>query len=138
VPGSQAVAAFEAAVDRLDAAGSLGDGFVLEDAAKLRRLARHLRASRGERGFERPPCDAPWWSGVVDADGALRPCFFHEPVGDVRDGLALLWGSAPHRRALAVIRGDNPVCDACVCPKQRATGLGERLRALGGPLVRRA
>ena len=31
--------------------------------------------------------DAPWWSVVVEADGALRPCFFQAAVGDAREGL---------------------------------------------------
>ena len=51
--------------------------------------------------FERPACDAPWWSSVVEADGSLRPCFFHAPVGDVRSGLAALRAGRSYSRALA-------------------------------------
>jgi MoaA/NifB/PqqE/SkfB family radical SAM enzyme len=129
VPTSAQVDAFEAAIGRLEAAGALADGFVLEPAAKLRRLGRHLRASGGSQAFERPECDAPWWSSVVEADGTLRPCFFHAPVGDVRTGLQAVRESERYRTALDAIRAPNATCDACVCPKRREPSLLERLLA---------
>jgi Fe-coproporphyrin III synthase len=129
VPRPGQVAAFEDAVDRLEAAGGFRDGFILEDAAKLRRLARHLRASAGEVAFERPPCDAPSWSLVVDQDGAVRPCFFHDVVGAVREGLGALRASTRYAAALRSIEAPNPTCDRCVCPKKRERPLLERLLA---------
>jgi MoaA/NifB/PqqE/SkfB family radical SAM enzyme len=124
VPSGTQVARFEAAVGALEGAGGFADGFVSESPAKLLRLARHLRASGGAGAFERPPCDAPWWSSVVEADGALRPCFFHAPVGDVRAGLGLLRQGDGYRRALAAIRADNDTCARCVCPKRRGRAVG--------------
>jgi Fe-coproporphyrin III synthase len=127
VPDEGAVRDFARAVGELEAAGGLDDGFVLESAAKLRRLGRHLEASAGRSAFERPACDAPWWSSVVEADGALRPCFFHEPAGDVRQGLLASRQAPAYREALGLIRGANPTCDRCVCPKHRGVGLREAL-----------
>ncbi len=95
------------------------DGFVVESRAKLQGLARHLRASAGQAEFARPDCDAPWWSAVVEADGSVRPCFFHEPVGDARDGLGAVLGSDEHRAALERIAAANDTCARCVCPKLR-------------------
>jgi MoaA/NifB/PqqE/SkfB family radical SAM enzyme len=118
VPSVAAVRALEADIDRLEAAGAFDDGFVLEDAAKLRRLARHLAASAGAAEFERPPCDAPWWSMVVEADGAVRPCFFQPAVGAAADGLRAVRSSAAYRAALGEISGANPTCARCVCPKR--------------------
>jgi Fe-coproporphyrin III synthase len=118
LPDAAAVASFRRAVDALEAEGVLGDGFVLESAEKLRRLGRHLDASAGRARFERPGCDSPWWSSVVEADGALRPCFFHEPVGDAREGLRALRGSEAYRAALSRIRRPNATCERCVCPKR--------------------
>jgi MoaA/NifB/PqqE/SkfB family radical SAM enzyme len=129
VPAAPQVDAFERAIVELEAAGGLADGFVLETAAKLRALARHLRASGGEGTHLRPPCDAPWWSSVVETDGSLRPCFFHGRVGNVRGGLVALRRSAAYRSALDGIAADNATCDRCVCPKERPRGLWERLRA---------
>jgi MoaA/NifB/PqqE/SkfB family radical SAM enzyme len=126
VPDAGQVARFEAAVARLEDSGALTDGFVLDDAAKLRRLSRHLDASAGRRPHERPDCDAPWWSLVVDADGSVRPCFFHERVGDARDGLLSLRTSERYRASLAAIRAPNPTCRSCVCPKRAGVGMMAR------------
>jgi MoaA/NifB/PqqE/SkfB family radical SAM enzyme len=122
VPDVGQVARLEAAIARLEAGGALADGFVLDSAAKLRRLGRHLDASAGRRSHERPDCDAPWWSLVVDADGSVRPCFFHERVGDARDGLQALRTSERYRASLAAIRAPNPTCRSCVCPKRAGVG----------------
>jgi MoaA/NifB/PqqE/SkfB family radical SAM enzyme len=121
VPEALAIQRFEEALAALEGSGPR-DGFVLEPPSKLRRLARHLGASAGLRPFERPECDAPWWSSVVEADGSLRPCFFHETVGDARSGLAVLRSSWEYREALARIRKPNAVCERCVCPKRRTPG----------------
>jgi MoaA/NifB/PqqE/SkfB family radical SAM enzyme len=127
VPDAAQLRGFETALDAFEASGGAGDGFVLEPVPKLRRLARHLRASAGLLAFERPECDAPLWSSVVESDGALRPCFFHEPVGDARAGLAALRSSPEYRAALAMIRGPNPVCERCVCPKRSTPGWARRI-----------
>ena len=124
LPSPVQVERFEDAVDQLESAGCFADRFVCETPAKLRRLASYLRASAGAEGFERPQCDAPWWSSVVEADGSLRPCFFHAPVGDVREGLVALRKGDGYRRALADIRASNETCARCVCPKRRGGTLG--------------
>jgi MoaA/NifB/PqqE/SkfB family radical SAM enzyme len=120
VPSPAQVAAFLEGVERMAAGGLLDDGFVLEDAAKLRRIGRQLAASAGQGRHERPACDAPWWSAVVEADGSVRPCFFHEPVGDARVGLAALRRSPRYEAALELVRSPNPICERCVCPKKAA------------------
>jgi MoaA/NifB/PqqE/SkfB family radical SAM enzyme len=119
-PDSGQLAALGEAIGRLPR----GDGFVLEDPAKLRRIARQLAGD-----YARPACDAPWWSSVVEADGALRPCFFHAPAGDVRAGLRAVRDSTGYRDALARVRAPNPTCERCVCPKRRGIPLRERLGA---------
>ena len=117
VPTEEQLVDFEAALVRLEVARARGeDRFVLESPARLRRLAAHLRASAGAASFTRPPCDAPWWSVVVEHDGTARPCFFHEPVGDARAGLAALRASAGYGDALAAIGRENATCARCVCP----------------------
>jgi len=132
VPSPATLDALEAGIRRLEAAGVLG-GFVAEDGHGMRRVARHLRAGAGLGAFERPACDAPWWSSVVDADGRVRPCFFHEPVGEAKGSLSALRGSAAYRAALARVRARNTTCERCVCPKLRGPGWVGRLRALSAP-----
>ena len=59
-------------------------------AAQHRRLGHvHARLTAwmllGSAPFPRVACNAPWMSVVVEADGAVRPCFFHRPVGSLRE-----------------------------------------------------
>ena len=129
IPTAGQIETFEATIARMAAAGACRDGFVLESPAKLRRLARHLRASGAAAPFEAPECDAPWWSSVVEADGSVRPCFFHAPVGDVREGLLGLRAGDRYQKALAAIRRPNDTCARCVCPKKRETSWLRRLTA---------
>jgi MoaA/NifB/PqqE/SkfB family radical SAM enzyme len=121
-PDAAQLQAFESALDVIEASRASSDGFVLEPVPKLRRLARHLKASAGLTAFERPECDAPVWSSVVESDGTVRPCFFHAPVGDARTGLLAVRASQAYRESLAFIDGPNPTCDRCVCPKRSTPG----------------
>jgi MoaA/NifB/PqqE/SkfB family radical SAM enzyme len=111
-------APLEREVERLIAerAADLATGFVAESPARLRRLAAQLVARPGEAPAV-SRCDAPWVSAVVEADGAVRPCFFHPPIGRLGDGpLDRVLNS---ERAVAFRRGldvaTDPVCRGCVC-----------------------
>ena len=59
-----------------------GSGFVLENPDKLRRIVHHFRAHLGLAEPVAPRCNAPWVSAVIESDGTVRPCFFHEPIGN--------------------------------------------------------
>jgi MoaA/NifB/PqqE/SkfB family radical SAM enzyme len=91
--------------------------FIVESAAKLSRIPRHFRAHRGEFSHESPPCNAPWVSAVVEVDGSVRPCFFHPPIGEIRDSTleeAINSNFArSFRQSLDISR--NPTCQRCVC-----------------------
>jgi len=91
-------------------------GFVAESPAKLRRLPQYYAALRGEGSFPSVSCNAPYMSAVIEADGSVRPCFFHQTVGSVR----LEPISSIVRRNLPAFRenltiGSNPICTRCVC-----------------------
>jgi Fe-coproporphyrin III synthase len=92
-------------------------GFVREDAAKLRRIAQHYKAHLGLCEAVAPRCNAPWVSAVIEADGTVRPCFFHAPIGRLNGGGLLDVLSAP--QAMAFRSGlniaENPTCRRCVC-----------------------
>jgi MoaA/NifB/PqqE/SkfB family radical SAM enzyme len=92
-------------------------GFVREDAAKLRRIALHYKAHLGLCDAVAPRCNAPWVSAVIEADGSVRPCFFHPPIGRLNGGGLLEVLSA--RQATAFRSGlsvaENPTCRRCVC-----------------------
>jgi Fe-coproporphyrin III synthase len=103
----------ESLIDR-----GMSGGFVLESPAKLRRIASHFRAHLGLVEPVAPNCNAPWVSAVIEADGTVRPCFFHPPIGRLNEGRTLLEvlngpEATAFRRNLDVAA--NPVCRRCVC-----------------------
>ncbi len=99
-------------------------GFIRETPEKLRRLARHFRAHLGLVDPVSPPCNAPWVSAVIEADGTVRPCFFHRPIGNTRrQGLREVINSpeaVTFRAGLDI--ASNPVCRRCVCSLHWPTG----------------
>lgn len=113
------VAAFAEVVERtaLACAGELRDGFVAESPDRLRALVRHYSAVIGDAEPEPRRCNAPWVSAVVEADGAVRPCFFHPPIGSLHE--VPLDEVLTSDRAVAFRRGldvaTDPVCRTCVC-----------------------
>jgi MoaA/NifB/PqqE/SkfB family radical SAM enzyme len=94
-----------------------GAGFVAESPEKLRRIARHFRAHLGLEVPESPVCNAPWVSAVIEADGAVRPCFFHRSIGNIHDASleAVINGEngCNFRQNLDI--PNNSICRSCVC-----------------------
>jgi MoaA/NifB/PqqE/SkfB family radical SAM enzyme len=96
-------------------------GFVVENRHKLKRIALHFRAHLGLCEPVAPPCNAPWVSAVVEADGTVRPCFFHRPIGKLNgNGLVRVLNgpdAVAFRSTLDV--SSNPICRRCVCSLNR-------------------
>jgi MoaA/NifB/PqqE/SkfB family radical SAM enzyme len=96
-------------------------GFVAESPEKLRRIVRHFRAHLGMEEPEAPRCNAPWVSAVLETDGTVRPCFFHEPLGNAREESLAAVINGPRaihfRETLRV--AENPICRRCVCSLYR-------------------
>jgi radical SAM protein with 4Fe4S-binding SPASM domain len=115
-------AALEAEIERLIAAN---DPFVVESAAKLRRIAAHSRQQHTP-----PCCNAPWVSAVVETNGDVRPCFFQPAIGNTADGTLATILNSP--RAIAFRESlniaEDPICRRCVCslylPVDAAVGSG--------------
>lgn len=109
----------EEEIERLIAGYSdaIAMGFIVETPEKLRRIVRHFRAQLGLEEPVAPLCNAPWVSAVIEADGSVRPCFFHPPLGNIHDtGLLRILNSPAalaFRRNLDIER--NPICRRCVC-----------------------
>lgn len=112
------VAEFDEIVERAIAvyARDFESGFIAEAPDKLRRLPRYYAALTGGAPFPEVSCHAPWISAVVEGNGAVRPCFFHEPIGNVREAsleAIVTRNLRAFRRSFDV--GANPVCVRCVC-----------------------
>jgi MoaA/NifB/PqqE/SkfB family radical SAM enzyme len=101
----------------------LRSGYIAENPAKLRRIVSHFRAHLGLEPPRAPECNAPWVSSVIEADGAVRPCFFHPPIGSIYDEPLerVLNGDSAvsFRRSLEI--GSNPICQRCVCSLNHRT-----------------
>jgi MoaA/NifB/PqqE/SkfB family radical SAM enzyme len=112
------IAEFEAVIEATIAAqeGALAARRIVPGPDGLRRLARYFRAHLGQAPFPPVDCNAPWASVFITADGAVRPCFFHPAVGNIRElPLAeLLERAMPAFRAGLDV-ATNAICARCVC-----------------------
>ncbi|MGE0770870.1 MAG: radical SAM protein [Cyclobacteriaceae bacterium] len=91
--------------------------FIVEAPSKMTDIAQYYRALHGRNGFPKKKCNAPWISAVVEANGDVRPCFFHEAYGNLHQGdfkeILNRPKSIAFRRELNI--RSNPTCKACVC-----------------------
>jgi len=95
----------------------LESGFVVEGPDKLRRIVSHFRAYLGQTIHVAPRCNAPWVSAVIEANGDIRPCFFHPVIGNIHDGPL---NSILNTPTALRFRNDldvetNAICRQCVC-----------------------
>jgi MoaA/NifB/PqqE/SkfB family radical SAM enzyme len=95
----------------------LESGFIAESADKLKNIYTYYAASHGLVAFPFKKCNAPWVSTVVEADGTVRPCFFHEAIGNINttplDDILNSKSAIDFRKQLDTDK--NEVCKKCVC-----------------------
>jgi len=91
--------------------------FIAESPDKVIRFYQYYAAYYGLNKFPEMNCNAPWVSAVIEADGTVRPCFFHQVIGDIRtNSLAEIINSEESisfRKNLNV--KTNSICEKCVC-----------------------
>ena len=95
---------------------AIEDGFVAGGLESLVRIHHYYAAIAGRGKFPTVRCNAPWVSAVLEPDGTVRPCFFHDAYQtEPGDFAATL--NAPRaiafRKSLDV--ATNPTCQRCVC-----------------------
>jgi MoaA/NifB/PqqE/SkfB family radical SAM enzyme len=92
-------------------------GFIAESPDKLRGFYNYYAAFHGLCKFPTVTCNAPWVSAVIEADGRVRPCFFHSSMGDIKDASLTNLINDPDsisfRKNLDTTT--NPICKKCVC-----------------------
>jgi MoaA/NifB/PqqE/SkfB family radical SAM enzyme len=97
-------------------AAAFDRGFVAGGVESLHRIAAYYRAVAGLGAYPATKCNAPWISAVLEPEGTLRPCFFHDAYPSVAGDLTAAINSpaaVAFRRELDV--GSNAVCRRCVC-----------------------
>jgi MoaA/NifB/PqqE/SkfB family radical SAM enzyme len=108
-----------AALERLkrEYAADFASGYIAESPEKLGRIVAYYAALRDQGDFPPVRCNAPWVSTVVEADGTVRPCFFHKAIGNIRESELSDILNSPE--ATAFRRGLDmsvePICRKCVC-----------------------
>ncbi len=91
--------------------------FIAESPGKFRKIYSYYAAFYNLNPFPYKKCNAPWVSTVIEADGTVRPCFFHEPIGNIRDSsLEEILNSKESIRFRKDLDMDsNSTCVKCVC-----------------------
>lgn len=91
--------------------------FIAESREKIRNIYFYYAAFYGRNDFPYKKCNAPWVSAVVEADGTVRPCFFHEAYGNIKtaslDKIINSESAIDFRKNLDIAK--NETCVKCVC-----------------------
>jgi MoaA/NifB/PqqE/SkfB family radical SAM enzyme len=92
-------------------------GYIAESTDKIYDIYQYYAAFYGLNAFPFKKCNAPWVSTVVEADGSVRPCFFHDTIGNIRDtslsDILNSPGAMNFRKELDM--ATNSTCVKCVC-----------------------
>lgn len=110
---------FESTVDHVicSHADDFKSRFIVESPNKFRRFIKYFKALNGEESFPTVTCNAPWTSAVIEANGDIRPCFFHASYGNLDEGVFLDILNSPDavkfRKNLDV--AEDSICQGCVC-----------------------
>jgi len=99
--------------------------YIAESPGKIQKIYDYYAAFYGLNLFPYKKCNAPWVSTVIEADGTVRPCFFHEAYGNIREeSLEQILNkkeSVQFRKSLDI--HSNDTCVKCVCYLNLPTGM---------------
>jgi MoaA/NifB/PqqE/SkfB family radical SAM enzyme len=98
--------------------------FIAESPEKVMKIYTYYAGFFGLNNFPYKRCNAPWVSTVVESDGNVRPCFFHEAYGNIRttslDKIINSEEAINFRKNLDMDK--NETCRKCVCYLNLAPG----------------
>ena len=92
-------------------------GFIAESPQKLNMIYDYYKSIHGQGSFPFKKCNAPWVSVVIEPDGAVKPCFFHASLGNIRQQPLedILNGTQAVQFRKELMKGNNSICERCVC-----------------------
>lgn len=92
-------------------------GFIAESSKKLDKIFTYYCAIHNLCEFPYKRCNAPWVSAVIEADGNVRPCFFHGSFGNIHSGsfTEILNGENGMKFRENLNMDENETCKRCVC-----------------------
>lgn len=91
--------------------------FIAESPEKIRQIYQYYAAFYNLNPFPYKKCNAPWVSTVIEANGDVRPCFFHDVIGNIRDSslASILNSDAAFNFRKTLDMSTNATCVKCVC-----------------------
>ena len=91
--------------------------FIAEPPEKIQDIFHYYAAFYGLNPFPFKKCNAPWVSTVIEADGSVRPCFFHDVIGNIRDSSLddILNSNSAVNFRKTLDMSKNEACVKCVC-----------------------
>jgi MoaA/NifB/PqqE/SkfB family radical SAM enzyme len=93
------------------------NGYIAESNDKIYDIYQYYAAFYGLNAFPFKKCNAPWVSTVVEADGSVRPCFFHDTIGNIREASLSDILNSPKAMDFRnnLDMSTNSTCVKCVC-----------------------
>jgi Fe-coproporphyrin III synthase len=93
------------------------NSYIIESPQKFQKIYYYYAACYGRNPFPYKKCNAPWVSTVIEADGTVRPCFFHKPYGNIKsdplDSIINSESAIEFRKKLDM--DNDETCLKCVC-----------------------
>jgi MoaA/NifB/PqqE/SkfB family radical SAM enzyme len=119
LPTEEELPEVEAAIEALirDQRELFESGYIAESPGKFRKISQYYTASYGLNPFPYKKCNAPWVSAVIEADGAVRPCFFLPALGNIHEQTldSILNGPEAIHFRKNLDMDENETCKRCVC-----------------------
>lgn len=91
--------------------------FIAESPQKLNKIFLYYCAIHQLCDLPYKKCNAPWVSAVIEADGTVKPCFFHSSIGNIKTNslLEILNGEKGMEFRKNLDMNTNETCKRCVC-----------------------
>ncbi|HEX3768767.1 MAG TPA: SPASM domain-containing protein, partial [Puia sp.] len=88
-----------------------------ESPQKIQKIYYYYAAHHGLNPFPYKKCNAPWVSTVIEADGSVRPCFFHKAYGNIKNGSldSIINSEAAVEFRKKLDMDNDETCVKCVC-----------------------
>ncbi len=91
--------------------------FIAESPEKIRNIYFYYSGLHGMNELPYKKCNAPWVSTVIEPDGNVKPCFFHDAIGNIHENslFDILNGNAGISFRKNLDMDKNDTCKRCVC-----------------------
>jgi len=91
--------------------------YIAESPEKIKKIYQYYSAFYGLNPLPYKKCNAPWVSTVIEADGTVRPCFFHESYGNIKNEVLenIINSDAAIDFRKQLDMDTNDTCLKCVC-----------------------